>query len=147
MNTPSLEQLERALHIRGRIEALQAELANMFNGLAKAVAPKPGEDPETEPKGPFADSYDGARARRLNRKQKEGKISRKPAATSPTRRRRKSRRKSRLWAVLTGGEVETPPAATETKSHGRVYQKNSRKRKGRKPPSARRRRSRKTAHR
>jgi hypothetical protein len=147
MNTPTLEQLERALHIRGAIEALQAELATVFNGLAKAVAPEPGTDDETEPKGPFADSYDGARARRLNRKRKEGKISRKPTATSPTRRRRKSRRKSRLWAVLTGGEVETPPVATEAKSHGRASRKTSQRKKGRKPPSARRKRSRKTAKR
>ena len=36
MNTPSLIQLQRGLHIAQQIAALEAEMASIFGGLAKA---------------------------------------------------------------------------------------------------------------
>lgn len=145
MKTPTLEQLERALHIRGAIETLQAELATLLNGLAHVVAPKQEEHHNTESKPPFADSLDGARDRRIRRKQKEGKPVRKPSSKLPARRRRKSRKRSRLWSVLTGGEVGTAPIATEPKTHRRNTRKTSRSKHSRKPSSARRKRTRKSS--
>lgn len=143
MNTPTIEQLERALHIRGAIETLQAELATLLNGLADVVAPKHEDRHDTESKPPFADSLDGARDRRIHRKQKEGKPIPKPASSLPAKRRRKSRKRGRLWSVLTGGEVATAPEANEVKLRGGKIGEKSCSRRGRKLSSGRRKRARK----
>jgi hypothetical protein len=118
MKLPTLAQLERALHLRGAIEALQAELAAVLNGLADAVAPEPHETHEREPKGPFADAPEGARERRLREKQqrsqskKKRRAPRRPADRKPPE---ESPRKNRLWSLLSGGEVGTAPVAAEPK--------------------------------
>jgi len=143
MNTPSIEQLERALHIRGAIETLQAELATLLNGLADAVAPKHEAKPRSEAKPPFADSIDGAREKRIRRKQREKKPVKPSSSTLPAKRRRKSRKRGRLWSVLTGGEVATAPDATEVKPRSGTTGKTSRSKRGRKHSSGRRRRARK----
>lgn len=128
MKTPTIEQLERALHIRGAIETLQTELATLLNGLADVVAPKNHAESRSESKPPFADSLDGAREKRIRRKQKEGK----PSSTLPAKRRRKSRKRGRLWSVLTGGEVGTAPVAAEPKVHGKTTRKKPRSKRTRK---------------
>jgi hypothetical protein len=131
---PSLEQLERALHLRGAIEAAQAELSAALKSLADAVAPESHEMHEREPKGPFADSPDGARERRRQRRQQERKPRKKRTAarTRPSKRRVKSPHKMRLWSLLSGGEVDPPPTAAEPKSRRGKRPKTSASRRPRK---------------
>lgn len=134
---PTLEQLERALHIRGAIEALQSELSTLLGELADALAPNPNNAPdEVGPKGPFADSLDGARAQRIARHNEDARRAKKARAS--TARRKKSRSKTRLWSLLSGGEIGILPVATEQKKHGPKAKKSSRAKRTRKAPVAKR---------
>ena len=117
MKIPTLEHLERALHLRGAIAAVQAELAAVLNGLSDIVAPEEQEAREREPKGPFADAAEGARARRLweREKKRKPKKRRSPSRVRSRKPPEDSPRQNRLWSLLSGGEVGTAPAAAETK--------------------------------
>jgi hypothetical protein len=121
MQIPSLKKLERALHIRGTIEKLQSELATLFTTLGDAIAHTPPRPPRTKPKPPFADEAGGARSKRSKKKgsKRKGRSRKSKAAAAE---------KSRIRSVLTGGETETAPVATEPKAK----RKKTRRMKGKK---------------
>lgn len=149
MEIPTLQQLERALHLRGAMETARQELSDLLGGLARVVAPEPEKRSRRKSKPPFASERPPTPKPKKTRSRRKttgagpvetpGTVA--GAKTSRASRTRKARTraaaKARLRDVVTGGTSGSAPVAIEAKSHG----KKSPARRSRRASKARRKRS------